>query len=145
MFQNPLNEEYYFYNYKNNILEYGHFKKGLKTGIWKNWYSDGKIKEITCWKNGLQQGKQVVYDSNGVVEKIVLFKSGKFKKTIFPKNKPAIKAKKVEKIKTSNNTSKAPNKENNNPNNQIQTNKKNVFQWIKEKLSKKKDKNEMLK
>ena len=145
VFQHPLNDEYYFYNYKNNILEYGHFKKGLKIGIWKKWYSDGKIKEVTGWKNGLQQGKQEFYDCNGNVEKIVLFKKGKFKKIIFPENKPPLKAKKVKKTKVSDNAPKLPNKESNKPNEQIQTNKKNVFQRIKEKFSKKKDKNETLK
>jgi hypothetical protein len=35
------------------LKEQGNFNKGLKTGSWKQWDEDGKLKQVTEWKNGV--------------------------------------------------------------------------------------------
>jgi antitoxin component YwqK of YwqJK toxin-antitoxin module len=46
---NGLYTEYYT---NKNLKEQGHFKKGLKDGVWKSWNDDGSIAVVTTWKSG---------------------------------------------------------------------------------------------
>lgn len=57
------------------LFESGEFYYGVKSGEWKNWYPDGKLKEITNWKNGRKNGKYILYSDLGV-----LMATGEFEK-----------------------------------------------------------------
>src|SRR3954471_4133174 len=48
---------YYKSFYLNNQLrESGEIKYGVKHHEWRNWYNDGKLKEVSTWKNGRKNG-----------------------------------------------------------------------------------------
>lgn len=51
---------HYFTNGKKS--ETGHYKNGLKHGVWKTWDSDGKIEAVAHFKNGEKTGKWVILD-----------------------------------------------------------------------------------
>lgn len=50
------------------LLEKGKFNEGLKEGVWKNWNSNGSLKEIITYHNGRRSGPYVKYDSIGNIE-----------------------------------------------------------------------------
>ncbi|WP_300568525.1 hypothetical protein [Flavobacterium sp.] len=60
--------------HSNQLAEQGFFKKGLKVGLWKTWYSNGTIETTQKWSNGLKSGKFYHYDTNGL-----LIENGNFK------------------------------------------------------------------
>lgn len=62
-----LNGSYRVFDLEKNLLEQGQFKKGLKSGQWKNWYEDGTLKSKVCYKRGEQNGRYAYYDRNGNV------------------------------------------------------------------------------
>jgi antitoxin component YwqK of YwqJK toxin-antitoxin module len=49
----------------NQLAEQGEFKKGLKKGIWKTWYSNGIIETTENWSNGLKSGLFEKFDDKG--------------------------------------------------------------------------------
>ena len=71
---NLLHGEYLEFNKDNNLIVKGNFSFGLKSGIWYNWYSDGKLKEISTWSEGKLDGPFMLYDEN---QKITF--NGKYK------------------------------------------------------------------
>jgi hypothetical protein len=48
----PLHGAYYVYDRHDHLIGQGAFFKGLKTGIWKKWDTDGKLLEQTKWNKG---------------------------------------------------------------------------------------------
>jgi hypothetical protein len=53
--------------YRNyQIKEKGEFKFGLKCGIWKKWYETGKPKEVVKYKKGVASGPYTLYNSQGI-------------------------------------------------------------------------------
>lgn len=48
-----------------NLMEEGQFSLGLKTGDWRTWYPDGKLRTVAHWKKGRLQGSPERYDLNG--------------------------------------------------------------------------------
>ena len=46
----------------------GKMKNGEKEGIWTDWYSNGRIKSKTSWKNGNISGTCYNYRQNGTIE-----------------------------------------------------------------------------
>jgi antitoxin component YwqK of YwqJK toxin-antitoxin module len=47
------------------------YVNGIKEGIYTIWFSDGNIKEISYFKNGLNHGKLIKYDDkqkNKIIE-----------------------------------------------------------------------------
>ncbi|HEY4205203.1 MAG TPA: hypothetical protein VGM31_00250 [Puia sp.] len=64
-----LNGAYKIFYPGKNLKESGQFKKGLKTGEWRTWYTGGRLASITYWKNGRQYGASVLYDESGKEEK----------------------------------------------------------------------------
>lgn len=62
-----LNGNYIKSNIDNNILETGDFKLGLKDNIWKEWYDNGNIKEITNWSVGHKSGEFIEYSHGGEI------------------------------------------------------------------------------
>ena len=52
---------------KNGLAEYGLFHNGLKKGIWKTWYENGKIETIQDWNNGFAQGDYKEFSDDGTL------------------------------------------------------------------------------
>ena len=59
----------------NQIAEQGTFRKGLKIGLWKTWYTNGIVATTQKWCNGLRSGTFYSYDEKGL-----LIEKGKFRK-----------------------------------------------------------------
>ena len=56
--------------HSNQLAEQGVFKKGLKSGLWKEWHENGELKTEHYYKSGRKQGKFLLYDENGgLIEK----------------------------------------------------------------------------
>lgn len=49
-----LNGFYSVFYLNKNLKEQGHFKTGLKNGIWKSWKEDGSLQATTNWKRGVE-------------------------------------------------------------------------------------------
>lgn len=65
-----LNGSFKKYFHSNQLAEQGVFKKGLKVGLWKSWYENGKIETNQIWKSGQKNGVFLKYNSSGeIVEK----------------------------------------------------------------------------
>lgn len=58
------------YNNK-QLFEKGKFRKGLKSGTWKSWNEQGRLRKLEHWKGGKQKGKQFFYNDNGELVKVV--------------------------------------------------------------------------
>lgn len=63
----PLNGTFDRYDRDGNIIESGHFKYGLKHGLWKQLSPKGYITQTEEYRNGMLCGKRVVY-KNGMPE-----------------------------------------------------------------------------
>jgi len=63
--------------YENKLIESGEFSKGLKTGAWKIWYLNGRIKEIHSWKDGMLSGHSYWYSGRGNLETELIYRKGK--------------------------------------------------------------------
>jgi len=48
----------------NQLAEKGHFKNGLKTGVWKKWFREGSLSEESRWSNGQPNGWYREYDQS---------------------------------------------------------------------------------
>ncbi|MFK7748478.1 MAG: toxin-antitoxin system YwqK family antitoxin [Kordia sp.] len=56
----------YIKHYKSKQLaEKGIFDKGLKDGVWKNWYKNGNLSKIEKWRKGFRHGDFITYTKNG--------------------------------------------------------------------------------
>lgn len=65
----------YTCSFKNSSLKIkGVFKNGLKIGTWYEWFPDGKLKEISNWKNGQKNGITFYYEK-GLLTKSETFKN----------------------------------------------------------------------
>jgi len=62
-----LDGTYREFDKNENLTLQGEFIKGLKTGVWKKWYPNGKLKEEANWKDGKLKGRQLFYDEKGMV------------------------------------------------------------------------------
>ena len=68
----------------NNIgdtISIGEYKNGLKNGLWKKFYSNGKLKEKRSFKNGLKVGLYEGFYSNGAKNFVFNFKNGEYNGT----------------------------------------------------------------
>lgn len=83
----------------NGAAEQGEFYFGLKNKVWKNWYENGKIKNIYNWQKGMLSGKYQEFTESGL-----LVVSGKYKSNkkhgrwIYYKTKDTIYYRKGEKV-----------------------------------------------
>ncbi|HEY3390348.1 MAG TPA: hypothetical protein VGK38_12290 [Prolixibacteraceae bacterium] len=57
----PLNGEFRRYDLKDNILESGQFKFGLKDGLWKQLTPDGILTETSEYQKGLLHRQHTIY------------------------------------------------------------------------------------
>lgn len=60
-----LNGTFVSYFPNKALFEQGSFYMGLKHGIWKTWFPNGKLHYIATWKNGKKEKSTIEYDSNG--------------------------------------------------------------------------------
>lgn len=72
-----LNGSYAEYYPDKNLKEQGHFNKGLKDGVWKDWTDNGLLINSYTWSNGIRSGKFALYDEQGRVKQ-----SGKYRNDI---------------------------------------------------------------
>lgn len=72
----PLNGKYCRYDLKDNILESGQFKYGLKEGLWKNLSPGGTLTETNEFRKGQLYGHREIY-KNGKPEIIEKYRKGK--------------------------------------------------------------------
>ena len=72
----PLNGEFRRYDLKENILESGQFKYGLKEGFWKQLTPGGTLTETNEYKKGLFYGQRLIY-KNGKPEIMETYRKGK--------------------------------------------------------------------
>lgn len=80
-----LHGQYKVYDKKNHLLVQGSFNKGLKTEVWKYWSSNGSLKEVIQWKEGLLNGNHELYNLEGSVVLSLKYRKGKLVDT--PKEK----------------------------------------------------------
>jgi len=48
-----LNGAFTEYYQNKNLKEQGSFKRGLKDGVWKSWNTDGTLKQVVKWEEGV--------------------------------------------------------------------------------------------
>ena len=60
------------------MREKGQFKKGLKTGEWRQWYPNGQLKEVAEYKHGVKHGDYISYDQKGNTMIQGVFKKGTY-------------------------------------------------------------------
>ena len=88
-----LNGDYESFYKNNQLAEKGLFKKGLKHGDWKFWGANGILIHQENWSNGIQIGKQLYYNDQGVLEKMILYKSNQVQ--IIARDTTIVKTKKT--------------------------------------------------
>ena len=72
-----LHDKFIKMYHSNQLAEQGTFKKGLKIGLWKTWFTNGMVETTQKWRNGLQSGKFFRYDENGFLIEKGSFNCGK--------------------------------------------------------------------
>ncbi len=58
------------------LLEKGTFKKGIKIGVWKTWYTTGVLKTNESWKDGFKHGTYEEYNKKGLLVQRGNYKKG---------------------------------------------------------------------
>jgi len=71
-----LDGEFRKYLKTGEFCDEGFFWRGLKNGVWKTWDKSGKLTAEFRWKNGVKDGKQVIYGDHGLTI-IERFRNGK--------------------------------------------------------------------
>lgn len=51
----------------NQLAEQGEFTNGLKSGVWKTWYTNGIMESRQYWNNGFRMDTYLHYDMNGAL------------------------------------------------------------------------------
>jgi len=64
------------YDKKGNMCVKGQYYFGLKNWTWKYWYSNGQLKQIQNWKNGVKDGIFTEYLPTGEISSQKEFKNG---------------------------------------------------------------------
>ena len=52
----------------NQLIEEGYYKDNRKTGVWKEYYSNGNQKNELNFENGRPSGKAIMYHENGCIK-----------------------------------------------------------------------------
>lgn len=60
----------------NQLLIAGHFQQGLKSGLWKHWHGNGKLKAAENWKEGRRHGISEKYNVEGQLLERANYKQG---------------------------------------------------------------------
>lgn len=61
----------------NKLIEQGYFKNGLKCKYWKKWFENGELKSVSKYKNGLKHGKELIYNTEGILISEEKYSKGK--------------------------------------------------------------------
>ena len=72
----PLNGEFKRYDLKENIIESGNFKYGVKDGLWKQLSPAGALIETSEYLQGLPDGQHTIY-KNGKPDLLERYRKGK--------------------------------------------------------------------
>jgi antitoxin component YwqK of YwqJK toxin-antitoxin module len=72
-----LHGDYFVFDNQKRLVTQGIFDHGLMTGKWKFWYPNGQLHYLQNYKKGMLDGIQEVYDQNGNLSSVNLFKEGK--------------------------------------------------------------------
>ena len=72
----PLNGAFKKYDLKDNIIESGYFKNGLKDGLWKSLSSAGNLIEIKEYRKGVINGNRIIYKT-GKPDMLEKYRKGK--------------------------------------------------------------------
>jgi len=114
-----LHGEYKSFYLNKNLKEEGMFLYGLKDGIWKTWFPNGKIHEIVHYKKSRMHGDCEEYDENGNMVsksnfkngvlngKMISYKKGNVDTVMVYKKGEAVPAKSSKHIDRSNNKKKS--------------------------------------
>jgi len=60
-----LNGPYREFFLNKNLKTEGSFELGRKTGVWKTWNEKGMLCDIVAWKNGIKNGRYILYGADG--------------------------------------------------------------------------------
>ncbi|MGH2646209.1 MAG: toxin-antitoxin system YwqK family antitoxin, partial [Ginsengibacter sp.] len=60
----------------------GYVKNNLKEGIWKYYYSDGKVSSIVTYSKGVRNGRSQQFYQNGKLSSDVFYQNGNFYGTV---------------------------------------------------------------
>lgn len=60
-----LNGEYLVFTRDKKLITKGEIEKGLRIGIWKNWYKDGTLKSVQNYSKGSLDGESTFYNEQG--------------------------------------------------------------------------------
>lgn len=60
-----------------DTLMYKHYNNGKLDGVQRTYFSNGKIRKISTYKDGLAEGAQITYNAAGLKESELSFKAGK--------------------------------------------------------------------
>lgn len=72
-----LHGEYKKHYHSNQLAEQGTFKKGLKVGLWKNWFENGATESTQEYSNGQKHGNFYSYNIEGKMLEKGFYRSGK--------------------------------------------------------------------
>lgn len=64
--KNPLDGLYSVFDIKNRLITQGYFKKGMKSGLWIQWYTNGNVKAKTHYCNSYKHGRAFLFNNSGV-------------------------------------------------------------------------------
>lgn len=64
-----LDGPYAEYTTTGQLITQGEMRKGLRHGEWRNWDAQGKLRDITVWRNGRVHSKQLAMGGEGITEK----------------------------------------------------------------------------
>lgn len=72
-----LHGEFKKHFHSNQLAEQGTFKKGLKVGLWKNWFENGSTESTQEYSNGQKHGNFYSYNIEGKMLEKGFYRSGK--------------------------------------------------------------------
>ena len=72
-----LHGDFKKYYHSNQLAEQGKFKKGLKVGLWKNWFESGSTQSTQEYSNGQKHGNFYSYSIEGKMLEKGFYRSGK--------------------------------------------------------------------
>ena len=68
---------FYSKDMSGKLMEKGHLEKGLRNGLWEQYYNNGRLKSSEYYNNGVHDSLSEYYFSNGVAEATYLYRKGK--------------------------------------------------------------------
>ena len=73
---NLIDSSWNYFDEYGRIITQGKFNNG--TGILVSWFPNGKLMRKTMYKSNEKDGKELIYNYKGEIEKIKIYKNGKF-------------------------------------------------------------------